>query len=108
MIQALRDEVRSLDLDESGRQRLREIHNRAVAAIRDNLAPELRAELDDFSLPLGDMPSIGELRVAHAQLAGWLEGLFRGLQLALVSQQAAAQRQPQRSLAGPNEQGQYL
>ncbi|GAA1753189.1 bacterial proteasome activator family protein [Nostocoides vanveenii] len=97
MIKQLLDEVRSAPLDEAGRARLAEIHQRSIAELKDGLAPELVDELDRLALPFGagTTPSDAELRIAQAQLVGWLEGLFHGIQAALVAQQMAAQAQLQ-------------
>jgi hypothetical protein len=95
MIKQLLEEVRAAPLDEASRQRLVEIHRRSIIELEDGLAPELREELERLSLPFGEgvTPSEAELRVAHAQLVGWLEGLFHGIQAALVAQQMAARMQ---------------
>jgi hypothetical protein len=94
MIKQLLEEVRAAPLDEAGRQRLREIHETSISELEDGLAPELREELDRLTLPFGStVPSEAELRIAQAQLVGWLEGLFHGIQTALVAQQMAAQQQ---------------
>jgi len=95
MIKQLLEEVRNAPLDEAGRRRLREIHHRSIAELEDGLAPELVAELDRLSLPFGDdeVPTEAELRIAQAQLVGWLEGLFHGIQTALFAQQMAARAQ---------------
>jgi hypothetical protein len=95
MIKQLLEEVRSSPLDEAGRQRLTEIHRRSIVELEDGLAPELVEELERLSLPFepGHIPSEPELRVARAQLVGWLEGLFHGIQAALVAQQMAARVQ---------------
>jgi Bacterial proteasome activator len=95
MIKQLLEEVRTAPLDEAGRQRLTEIHRRSITELEDGLAPELRSELERLSLPFeaGTTPSEAELRVAQAQLVGWLEGLFHGIQAALVAQQMAARLQ---------------
>jgi predicted component of type VI protein secretion system len=96
MIKQLLEEVRSAPLDEAGRARLAQIHARSIAELKDGLAPELVDELDRLALPFGDnAPSDAELRIAQAQLVGWLEGLFHGIQAALVAQQMAAQAQLQ-------------
>src|SRR4051812_29418975 len=97
MIKQLLDEVRSAPLDEASRARLRDIHRRSVTELEDGLAPELREELERLSLPFTDevVPSDGELRIAQAQLVGWLEGLFHGIQTTLFAQQMAAQSQLQ-------------
>src|SRR5690349_25171592 len=95
MIKQLLEEVRAAPLDEAGRQRLTEIHRRSINELEDGLAPELREELERLSLPFeeGNTPSEAELRIAQAQLVGWLEGLFHGIQAALVAQQMAARLQ---------------
>jgi len=81
-------------LDEAGRQRLLEIHEVSVKELKEGLAPELRDELERLTLPFGaGVPSEAELRVAQAQLVGWLEGLFHGIQTALFAQQMAARQQ---------------
>ncbi|HLU32519.1 MAG TPA: bacterial proteasome activator family protein [Natronosporangium sp.] len=95
MIKQLLDEVRAAPLDEAGRQRLKEIHRRSIVELEDGLAPELTDELERLSLPFTEeaVPSEAELRIAQAQLVGWLEGLFHGIQAALVAQQMAARLQ---------------
>jgi Protein of unknown function (DUF2587) len=94
MIKQLLEEVRSAPLDEAARSRLAEVHERSVRELEDGLSPELVAELRRITLPLGDgPPSDAELRVAQAQLVGWLEGLFHGIQTALVAQRMASQAQ---------------
>lgn len=95
MIKQLLDEVKSSPLDEAARVRLRDIHARSVAELEDGLAPELVEELERISLPFTDdeVPSEAELRIAQAQLVGWLEGLFHGIQTALFAQQMAARAQ---------------
>ena len=95
MIKQLLDEVRAAPLDEAGRARLKEIHQRSIRELEDGLAPELTEELERLHLPFADegVPSEAELRVAQAQLVGWLEGLFHGIQTALFAQQMAARAQ---------------
>ncbi|HEY8451543.1 MAG: bacterial proteasome activator family protein [Micromonosporaceae bacterium] len=95
MIKQLLDEVKSAPLDEAGRQRLKEIHQRSIRELEQGLAPELTDELDRLTLPFSEdgAPSEAELRIAQAQLVGWLEGLFHGIQAALVAQQMAARIQ---------------
>jgi hypothetical protein len=94
MIKQLLEEVRAAPLDEAGRQRLREIHESSIHELEQGLAPELREELDRLTLPFGsEVPSEAELRIAQAQLVGWLEGLFHGIQTALFAQQMAARQQ---------------
>jgi hypothetical protein len=102
MIKQLLEEVRAAPLDEASRGRLREIHQRSIKELEDGLAPELQEELERLSLPFeGDTPpSEGELRIAQAQLVGWLEGLFHGIQAALVAQQMAARLQLEQMRGG--------
>jgi hypothetical protein len=96
MIKQLLEEVRSAPLDDAGRTRLAEIHRRSISELEDGLAPELVEELERITLPFGgEAPSDAELRIAQAQLVGWLEGLFHGIQAALFAQQMAAQQQLQ-------------
>ena len=102
MIKQLLEEVRNAPLDEAGRRRLADIHHRSIEERKGGLAPELVHELDRIALPFGDdSPSDAELRIAQAQLVGWLEGLFHGIQTALVAQQMAAQQQLQQMRALP-------
>ncbi|WP_127499115.1 bacterial proteasome activator family protein [Actinoplanes solisilvae] len=102
MIKQLLEEVRAAPLDEASRSRLREIHQRSITELEDGLAPELREELERLSLPFeGETPpSESELRIAQAQLVGWLEGLFHGIQAALVAQQMAARLQLEQMRGG--------
>jgi hypothetical protein len=95
MIKQLLEEVRASELDEASRARLKEIHTRSIKELEQGLAPELVEELERISLPFTDqeVPSEAELRVAQAQLVGWLEGLFHGIQTALFAQQMAARAQ---------------
>jgi hypothetical protein len=95
MIKQLLDEVRQAPLDEAGRARLRDIHTRSIKELEDGLSPDLVAELERLSLPFTEnaVPSEAELRIAQAQLVGWLEGLFHGIQTALFAQQMAARAQ---------------
>jgi hypothetical protein len=95
MIRQLLEEVRSAPLDEAARSRLKEIHSASLKELESGLAPELVDELERISLPFTDaeVPSESELRIAQAQLVGWLEGLFHGIQTALVAQQMAANAQ---------------
>ena len=109
MIKQLLEEVRSAPLDDAGRTRLAEIHRRSISELEDGLAPELVEELERITLPFGgEAPSDAELRIAQAQLVGWLEGLFHGIQAALFAQQMAAQQQLQnmRRALPPGEDGQ--
>lgn len=105
MVKQLLEEVRQAPLDEASRGRLKEIYEQSVHELADGLSPDLAAELDRISIPFdSDTPSDAELRIAHAQLVGWLEGLFHGIQATLVAQQVAARAQldemRQRSLGG--------
>jgi len=95
MIKQLLEEVRAAPLDEASRSRLREIHATSIRELEDGLAPELREELERLALPFSEdkVPSDAELRIAQAQLVGWLEGLFHGIQTALFAQQMAARAQ---------------
>ncbi|MBV1948342.1 MULTISPECIES: bacterial proteasome activator family protein [Streptomyces] len=95
MIKQLLEEVRAAPLDEASRVRLKEIHASSVKELEDGLAPELVEELERLSLPFTDevTPSDAELRIAQAQLVGWLEGLFHGIQTTLFAQQMAARAQ---------------
>jgi Protein of unknown function (DUF2587) len=95
MIKQLLEEVRAAPLDDASRIRLREIHQSSIEELASGLAPELREELNRLSLPFtGDaIPSDAELRIAQAQLVGWLEGLFHGIQATLFAQQMAARAQ---------------
>jgi hypothetical protein len=91
MIKQLLDEVRSAPLDDAARVRLAEIHERSIKELEDGLAPELVEELERINLPFPEnaTPSDAELRIAQAQLVGWLEGLFHGIQTAIAAQHAA-------------------
>ena len=94
MVRTMLDEVRRAPLDDAGRRRLREIHDKSLEELESVLSPDLRKELTEVVLPLtGDTPSESELRLAQAQLVGWLEGLFHGIQATLFTQQAMAQSQ---------------
>jgi hypothetical protein len=95
MIKQLLEEVRAAPLDDASRNRLREIHATSIRELEDGLAPELREELDRLTLPFSEnsAPSDAELRIAQAQLVGWLEGLFHGIQTALFAQQISARAQ---------------
>ncbi|TDZ87172.1 hypothetical protein DE4585_00159 [Mycobacteroides salmoniphilum] len=102
MIKQLLEEVRAAPLDEPSRSRLREIHAASIRELEDGLAPELRDELERLTLPFVEdtIPSDAELRIAQAQLVGWLEGLFHGIQTALFAQQMAARSQLQQMRQG--------
>jgi hypothetical protein len=95
MIKQLLEEVRAAPLDEASRNRLREIHRSSIQELEQGLSEELREELERLTLPFDEeaTPSDAELRVAQAQLVGWLEGLFHGIQTALFAQQMAARAQ---------------
>jgi hypothetical protein len=95
MIKQLLEEVRAAPLDDASRNRLRAIHATSIRELEEGLAPELRDELDRLTLPFSEdtAPSDAELRIAQAQLVGWLEGLFHGIQTALFAQQMAARSQ---------------
>jgi hypothetical protein len=121
MIKQLLEEVRAAPLDDASRNRLREIHATSIRELEDGLAPELREELDRLTLPFSEnsAPSDAELRIAQAQLVGWLEGLFHGIQTALFAQQISARAQleqmrhggalpPGVSRPGGHGTGQYL
>lgn len=102
MIKQLLEEVRAAPLDEAGRLRLKEIHARSIHELEDGIAPELRDELERLSLPFNEgTPSEAEIRIAQAQLVGWLEGLFHGIQAALVAQQMAARMQLEQMRSRP-------
>src|SRR5256886_14599785 len=118
MTKQLLEEVRAAPLDEASRARLKEIYETSVRELADGLSPDLRDELANLALPFaeGSAPSDAELRIAHAQLVGWLEGLFHGIQATLFAQQMAARAQleqmRQRSLppgqGDPNRPGTHL
>ena len=95
MIRQLLEEVKAAPLDEASRNRLKEIHQASIKELESGLAPELVEELERLSLPFTEegVPSEGELRIAQAQLVGWLEGLFHGIQTAIYAQQMAARAQ---------------
>ena len=94
MVKQLLDEARSAPLDEAGRVRLREIYQMSVDELSGALSPDLGKELGRMAIPFSnDVPTESELRIAQAQLVGWLEGLFHGIQASLFAQQAAATAQ---------------
>jgi hypothetical protein len=95
MIKQLLDEVRTTELDEPGRERLKAIYETSIFELGSALSPDLRDELNRLALPFddGELPSDVELRLAQAQLVGWLEGLFHGIQATLFAQQMAARQQ---------------
>ena len=95
MVKTLLEEVRAAPLDEPSRERLAEIYERSIAELSDALSPDLQQELKMLALPFtdGEIPTEAEIRVAKAQLVGWLEGLFHGIQATLFAQQLAARQQ---------------
>jgi hypothetical protein len=94
MIRQLLEEVRQAPLDDKSRMRLKEIYETSVRELGEGLSPDLRDELDRLALPFEDgSPSDAELRIAQAQLVGWLEGLFHGIQATLFAQQMQARQQ---------------
>ncbi len=115
MIRQLLEEVKAAPLDEASRHRLKEIHQASIKELETGLAPELVEELERLSLPFTEegTPSESELRIAQAQLVGWLEGLFHGIQTAIYAQQMAARAQleqmrrslPPGMLHAPNGEG---
>lgn len=124
MVKQLLEEVRSAPLDEAGRARLADVHARSIAELESGLSDDLVAELRRIALPFSpeQTPSDAELRIAQAQLVGWLEGLFHGIQTTLFAQQVAARAQleqmrrqalpgpvaPGAAPDGPTATGQYL
>lgn len=115
MIKQLLEEVRAAPLDDASRNKLRDIHRTSIQELEEGLAPELRDELNRLTLPFTEdgTPSDAELRIAQAQLVGWLEGLFHGIQTALFAQQMAARAQLEQmrqgalppGLTGPGQRG---
>ena len=121
MVKQLLEEVRQAPLDEASRERLAEIYERSIVELSEALSPDLQDELHMLALPFrdGEVPSDSEIRIAKAQLVGWLEGLFHGIQATLFAQQLAARQQldqmrqlPQRSgppgMMGEERPGTYL
>src|SRR6478752_1834557 len=116
MIRQLLEEVKAAPLDEASRNRLKDIHAASIKELETGLAPELVEELERLSLPFTEegTPSEGELRIAQAQLVGWLEGLFHGIQTAIYAQQMASRAQleqmrralPPGAGPGPGQPGQ--
>lgn len=93
MVRELLEDTRQASLDEPGRIRLRQIYERAIGELQDVLSPDLQEELSSLAPPMQGVPTDAEIRVAQAQLVGWLEGLFHGIQAALFAQQMAARQQ---------------
>ena len=122
MVRELLEETRQVSLDESGRRRLADVYQRSVEELGASISPDLQEELATLAPPVGSVPSESEIRIAQAQLVGWLEGLFHGIQAAMFAQQAAARAQfeelRRRGLPGsqepasddgpPRSGGQYL
>jgi hypothetical protein len=121
MVRELLDETRQASLDESGRKRLAEIYGRSLGELGEVISGDLRKELEVLAPPLDGVPTESEIRIAQAQLVGWLEGLFHGIQAAMFAQQAAARAQfeelrrrglgpgsPQGPQDAPQRGGQYL
>lgn len=120
MVRELLEDTRQASLDEPGRIRLRQIYERSIDELKDVLSDDLKEELSSLAPPMEGVPTDAEIRVAQAQLVGWLEGLFHGIQAALFSQQMAARAQfeelQRRGLPGGTEppgtgadpRGQYL
>ena len=106
MVKQLLEEVRAAPLDDAARERLAAVHANSVQELAEGLAPELREELERLTLPFveGQTPSDAELRIAQAQLVGWLEGLFHGIQTALFAQQMAARVQLEQMRGGGRPQ----
>lgn len=116
-VQTMFQEVKSTELDEAARQRLTEIHNRSIEQLRELVSPDLEAELDAFTFDEDELPTGPELRVMQAQLSGWLQGLFHGIQASMATQQLAAQQQlarmrqqqqQEQAALGQPGSGQYL
>jgi len=121
MVRELLDETRHASMDEAGRKRLVEIYHRSVDELGDSVSKDLKDELQELVPPLDGVPTESEMRVAQAQLVGWLEGLFHGIQAAMFAQQMAARQQfeeirrrglmaqnPQQEPPGGPPRGQYL
>jgi hypothetical protein len=121
MVRELLEETRHASMDEAGRKRLVEIYNRSVDELGDSISQDLKDELQELVPPLDGVPGESEMRVAQAQLVGWLEGLFHGIQAAMFAQQMAARQQfeeirrrglmaqnPQQEQPGAPPRGQYL
>jgi hypothetical protein len=121
MVRELLEETRHASMDEPGRKRLLDIYHRSIDELGGSVSPDLKEELQELVPPLEDLPSEAEMRVAQAQLVGWLEGLFHGIQAAMFAQQMAARQQfeevrrrglmaqnPQQEQSGVASRGQYL
>jgi hypothetical protein len=124
MVRELLEETRHASMDEPGRKRLVDIYHRSIEELGGSVSPDLKEELQELVPPLESVPSESEMRVAQAQLVGWLEGLFHGIQAAMFAQQMAARQQfeeirrrglmaqnpqdPQQPDQGGPPRGQYL
>ena len=120
MVRELLEETRQTSMDEAGRKRLADIYHRSVSELAHVLSGDLQEELTELAPPLEGIPTESEIRVAQAQLVGWLEGLFHGIQAAMFAQQASARAQfeelrrrglpggPQDQPQEPGARGQYL
>jgi hypothetical protein len=107
MVRNMLEEVRRAPIDDAGRRALREIHEKSIHELEEVLSPDLKQELSDVVLPFtGDAPSESEVRLAQAQLVGWLEGLFQGIQATLFTQQMSAQAQMEEMRRRALESGQ--
>jgi hypothetical protein len=93
MVRELLEETRHASMDEPGRKRLLDIYHRSVEELGGSVSADLKEELQELVPPLDGVPSEAEMRVAQAQLVGWLEGLFHGIQAAMFAQQMAARQQ---------------
>jgi hypothetical protein len=93
MVRELLEETRQASLDEAGRKRLADVYQRSVGELSEVLSGDLREELDSLAPPMEGVPTESEIRIAQAQLVGWLEGLFHGIQAAMFAQQASARAQ---------------
>ena len=109
MVRELLEETRHASMDDAGRKRLVDIYRRSIDELGESISPDLREELQELVPPLDGVPSESEMRVAQAQLVGWLEGLFHGIQAAMFAQQMAARQQfeeiRRRGLMAQNPQG---
>ena len=122
MVRELLEETRQASMDAGGRKRLAEIYHRSIDELADSVSADLKSELEELAPPLDGVPSEAEIRVAQAQLVGWLEGLFHGIQAAMFAQQMTARQQfdevrrrgllaknpQQQEPQGPGNRGQYL
>ncbi|HET9248321.1 MAG TPA: proteasome activator [Actinomycetota bacterium] len=93
MVRELLEETRHASMDDAGRKRLVEVYHRSIEELGESVSPDLKGELQELVPPLDGVPTESEMRVAQAQLVGWLEGLFHGIQAAMFAQQMAARQQ---------------